>query len=121
MRFELLLVLTKDLSDAPPGRRRPGLPAVVVPHILSFLERDEFEHFEALRAQRAASVKRCGYCGVSDVKLRRCTKCHRVRYCSREHQVAHWKAHKKGCTTTKGEKKKKKKKKKKKAPAASSS
>ena len=97
MRYELLLVLTKDLSDAPPGQRRPGLPAHVAPWILSFLERDEFEHFEALRAKRAALVKRCGYCGATDVKLRRCTKCQRVRYCSREHQVAHWKAHKKAC------------------------
>ena len=97
MRYELLLVLTKDLRDAPPGQRRPGLPAHVAPRILSFLERDEFERFEEMRAERAASVKRCAYCGVSDVKLRHCVQCHRVRYCSREHQVAHWKAHKKAC------------------------
>ena len=38
----------------------------------------------------------CIVCGCSGPK--RCSKCHSVNYCSREHQVIHWKAgHKKHC------------------------
>ena len=38
----------------------------------------------------------CVVCGCSGPK--RCAKCHRTSYCSREHQVIHWKAgHKKQC------------------------
>jgi len=38
----------------------------------------------------------CSVCGCSGPK--KCAKCHSVNYCSREHQVIHWKAgHKKQC------------------------
>lgn len=38
----------------------------------------------------------CAHCG--DIGLKRCGKCHEVKYCSRPCQVAHWKAgHKARC------------------------
>ena len=40
----------------------------------------------------------CQVCGLAGPK--QCGKCHTAQYCSREHQVAHWKAgHKKECST----------------------
>jgi hypothetical protein len=40
----------------------------------------------------------CAMCGQLFTKLQRCGKCKKVLYCSREHQVAHWKAvHKLEC------------------------
>ena len=96
---ELLLVLGKDLSEELDAeRRRPGLPgypsADVVLRILSFLEREaSFDWGPRL------GVHFCGLCGVSDatVALTRCLGCKRVWYCSREHQHAAWKPHKKAC------------------------
>ncbi|CAL1717236.1 unnamed protein product, partial [Somion occarium] len=35
-------------------------------------------------------------CNVTD-SLSTCSKCRVARYCGKEHQVKHWKAHKKGC------------------------
>jgi len=51
------------------------------------------------------SPDRCTHCGASaadlardDRKLRRCSRCQRVRYCGRECQRAHWRAgHKAEC------------------------
>ena len=102
---ELLLVLCKDLREAPePERHRRGLPGAMVPHVLSFLEHDAFAWGSGRRF--------CGLCGVSAAaaKLTRCKGCKRVWYCSAEHQNAAWKAHKKVCDA-RGKKKKKAKKK----------
>ncbi|CAL4236317.1 unnamed protein product, partial [Meganyctiphanes norvegica] len=42
----------------------------------------------------------CGICGVSGNAVRfMCTACRLSRYCSKEHQVAHWKIHKKMCSS----------------------
>jgi hypothetical protein len=42
----------------------------------------------------------CALCGVSAANLKACTRHRSVVYCSRECQVAHWKAgHKEGCQT----------------------
>ncbi|CAG7730512.1 unnamed protein product [Allacma fusca] len=38
----------------------------------------------------------CGFCGCSE-NLQRCARCHCMSYCSKEHQKAHWKVHKKSC------------------------
>jgi len=40
----------------------------------------------------------CGRCNDNDVKLKRCTNCFGIAYCSRECQAFHWKNHKKFCT-----------------------
>jgi hypothetical protein len=47
----------------------------------------------------AADVLVCALpsCQRSDVKLMRCAQCEETRYCSRECQVADWKAHRKVC------------------------
>ena len=41
--------------------------------------------------------KLCGHCGAKPEKPQQCTGCKRVVYCGREHQTAHWKAHKADC------------------------
>lgn len=45
------------------------------------------------------SGPRCENCGSRN-KLMICSRCRRVYYCSKEHQVADWKRHKKQCTAT---------------------
>ncbi|KAK1744344.1 kelch repeat-containing protein [Skeletonema marinoi] len=42
------------------------------------------------------ATKLCAVCGVT-VALRKCSSCKSVAYCSREHQVEHWKEHKSIC------------------------
>mmetsp|Transcript_7292 Transcript_7292/g.13828 ORF Transcript_7292/g.13828 Transcript_7292/m.13828 type:complete len:99 (+) Transcript_7292:2-298(+) len=39
----------------------------------------------------------CEYCGCSSKRLKLCSKCEKVRYCSRECQVSDYKKHKKEC------------------------
>jgi hypothetical protein len=39
----------------------------------------------------------CKRCPLTNTKLFKCTKCRVMLYCSREHQKADWKAHKKWC------------------------
>ena len=39
----------------------------------------------------------CGKAGVDDIKLKNCTACKLVKYCSVECQKNHWKQHKKAC------------------------
>jgi len=43
----------------------------------------------------------CAGCQKSGVRLRACSKCHAVRYCSTACQRAHWRAHKQTCITPK--------------------
>ncbi|KAH0524055.1 hypothetical protein TsFJ059_008974 [Trichoderma semiorbis] len=44
---------------------------------------------------------RCSHCQVAGPKLLRCNGCLAVRYCSREHQAAHWPKHKSACSKIK--------------------
>jgi tetratricopeptide (TPR) repeat protein len=39
----------------------------------------------------------CGTAGGDDIKLKKCTACHLVRYCSVKCQRGHWPQHKKAC------------------------
>lgn len=41
----------------------------------------------------------CGVCGATDGDLKRCSGCKGIWYCSREHQKADWKRHKRECST----------------------
>ena len=43
--------------------------------------------------------KSCSYCGIQKTELKKCGKCGRVKYCSKECQVKHWKEHKRSCKT----------------------
>ena len=43
----------------------------------------------------------CASCQKSGIKLRACSTCHAVRYCSTACQRAHWRAHKPACITPK--------------------
>jgi hypothetical protein len=55
-------------------------------------------------AKQAPKTGRCRYCCSVDLKgeLRKCSQCKSVQYCSRECQVADWKAgHKKDCKVSK--------------------
>lgn len=46
----------------------------------------------------ATPALRCAVCGASGTNLSRCSVCRTTAYCSREHQVSHWKAgHKQEC------------------------
>jgi len=42
------------------------------------------------------ATKMCAVCGVT-VALRKCSGCQSIAYCSREHQLQHWKEHKADC------------------------
>ena len=44
----------------------------------------------------AAGSPSCAVCG-SMAGLKACSRCQEVYYCSRDHQTAHWKIHKKTC------------------------
>jgi len=49
---------------------------------------------------QAGCPKDCALCGKGsggETKLMRCSKCSVTYYCSREHQIAHWKVHKSEC------------------------
>lgn len=47
----------------------------------------------------AEDIYYCQFCGITS-ELRRCARCHRVFYCSKEHQRLHWPAHKHVCKPT---------------------
>ena len=60
---------------------------------------------EALLRVMNLDFKQCQHCGAtencskSDFKLKFCSRCHRVCYCSKECQTADWKDHKFGCVS----------------------
>jgi len=45
-----------------------------------------------------SSAAACALCGVVASHLKRCGRCNKVHYCSKDHQTSHWKAvHKRQC------------------------
>ncbi|KAI0667951.1 hypothetical protein C8Q78DRAFT_1081820 [Trametes maxima] len=48
-------------------------------------------------AEDPLDAKACAVCGVMNVQLKWCGKCHGIWYCSKECQKKHWPIHKKGC------------------------
>ena len=47
--------------------------------------------------RRGVTKSCCGYPGCDSKAPLRCSSCKRIWYCSKDHQKAHWKAHKKHC------------------------
>jgi hypothetical protein len=45
----------------------------------------------------ARGLKPCAWCGTQLPKLQKCSRCKRVGYCCKEHQVEHWPTHKQEC------------------------
>jgi hypothetical protein len=43
------------------------------------------------------SLKPCAWCGTQLPKLQKCSRCRKVGYCCKEHQVEHWPTHKQQC------------------------
>ncbi|KIV96989.1 hypothetical protein PV10_00799 [Exophiala mesophila] len=54
-----------------------------------------------LKSDRGQLRHRCGLCSKTGVKLLRCSACHAVRYCSRDHQSEHRSQHKSSCRNIK--------------------
>jgi hypothetical protein len=58
-----------------------------------------------LRNEAAEQQKRsCAQCGVAEAvrgDFKTCKRCHSIYFCRNEHQVAHWKTHKKTCVKRK--------------------
>merc|ERR1712087_242685 len=51
-------------------------------------------------AKHTGKLRLCDSCGKLETKkgeMLACSKCHKVTYCSKECQIAHWKAHKSDC------------------------
>jgi hypothetical protein len=59
------------------------------------------EEMDIMRALVGADKPRCSYCTIDACEhgkqLFRCTSCHAVHYCTRDHQRLAWKHHKKVC------------------------
>ena len=60
---------------------------------------DEWDaHFhDAAAAQRKHTCARCGVAEAVRGDFKACGRCRALHYCCKEHQVAHWKTHKKTC------------------------
>ena len=57
------------------------------------------------RAEKKMHQSSCTNCGVANVPVFQCTKCHSVQYCGKECQVTHWKGgHKEACKKLRSEK-----------------
>ena len=52
---------------------------------------------KAMRDVKKRLMRNCEGCGVIRKGLKKCGRCKVARYCSRECQSSHWKAHKKEC------------------------
>ena len=61
--------------------------------ILPFLSRDEFRP----TPPPPRITPKCAVCGTTEGRLKTCSGCHVVYYCSRAHQAQGWKKHKKFC------------------------
>ena len=84
-------------------RRTPSDPIYKVPlsiptevwigSILPFLSRNDFRP----TPPPPRITPRCAVCGTTEGRLKSCSGCHVVFYCSRAHQTQGWKKHKKFC------------------------
>ena len=53
---------------------------------------------DAVQEKEEREGLKCAVCDITNAQIvRRCTRCLKVAYCGREHQLQHWKSHKKDC------------------------
>lgn len=52
----------------------------------------------ATAAAAAAATRGCGKCGKKSEALMKCSRCHKVAYCSKDCQRLDWKNHKRACS-----------------------
>jgi hypothetical protein len=84
-----------------------GAVGAVCPKIDELVDQELDKSYNCRSDIKVADMKTCSYpgCGVSSLlsatkgttKLRLCSGCLQVRYCSKEHQQGHWKQHKSVC------------------------
>ena len=63
-------------------------------------------HIDIDKVVDTSEPRECGLpsCDITteDQELKKCSRCHKVAYCSKEHQSQHWREHKRSCTSTVG-------------------
>ena len=59
---------------------------------------------EYRKMRNFSESRACALCGKHDGRLLQCSGCESVSYCSKEHQKADWKSHKKLCRNTSNQK-----------------
>lgn len=61
--------------------------------------KDKYEWvYDTIEYSDSETLKdRCGYCGLVNEKLKKCTACRQIGYCDAECQKKHWPQHKKQC------------------------
>ena len=57
----------------------------------------ESSRLEASRGADAVQETLCEYCGATELTLKLCSACKRIRYCSKQCQTTDWKRHKRSC------------------------
>jgi hypothetical protein len=85
-RFEAFLGITASLESARPGESHTDALRRI---------RGEAGEPQPDAMTEAEVAKACGWCG--EVGASRCSKCHEMWYCCREHQAKHWGLHKLVC------------------------
>lgn len=86
-----LIIVGKNVTTIPPRSRLCNLKVFKVSPNLLEQFKAEFPFVEV--------AKSCGGCGIILKETRRCGKCCRVYYCSRQCQVNQWHIHKLECVT----------------------
>lgn len=83
-----------------------GIVGATCPNVDALVDQELDKTFNCRADIEVAEMKTCSYpgCAIGSLlgeknasKLRLCSGCLQVRYCSKEHQQAHWKAHKSMC------------------------
>lgn len=67
------------------------------PHIRGLVAKGQERYAAEAPALRTCALEGCGAREIHVAQFKKCAACQAVVYCCREHQVEHWKAHKKAC------------------------
>ena len=94
--------------NLPRGEDHPWISTFISPlydetitgNILEFMKEENksgFSHSPFNPANDPNDSKSCGYCHVTKILLKMCSRCHCVTYCSISCQKGHWPSHKSFC------------------------